>query len=98
MDRHAIDVRLVRGLIHDQFPHWADLPVVPVLPGGNDNRTFRLGDVLSVRMPSAAGYAASVEKEQRWLPVIARHVPLPVPEPIAVGAPGRGYEFAWSIN
>lgn len=98
MDRRAIDDRLVRGLIRDQFPQWSHLPVVAVLPGGNDNRTFRLGDELSVRMPSAAGYAAAVEKEERWLPVIARAVPLPVPEPVALGGPGRGYEFGWSIN
>lgn len=98
MDRRAIDIRLVQGLVRDQFPQWADLPVVPVVPGGNDNRTFRLGDELSIRMPSAAGYAAGIEKEQRWLPVIARRVPLPVPEPVTVGAPGRGYDFAWSIN
>jgi aminoglycoside phosphotransferase (APT) family kinase protein len=98
MDRHAIDARLARELIRDQFPQWADLPVVPVVPGGNDNRTFRLGDGLSIRMPSASGYAAGIEKEQRWLPTIARHVRLPVPEPAAVGTPGRGYEFAWSVN
>jgi aminoglycoside phosphotransferase (APT) family kinase protein len=98
MDSHAIDVSLVQELIRDQFPQWAGLPLIPVVPGGNDNRTFRLGDELGIRMPSAAAYAAGIEKEQRWLPVIARRVPLPVPEPVAVGAPGRGYEFAWSIN
>lgn len=98
MDSHAIDTDLVRTLVRDQFPQWADLPVSPVLPGGNDNRTFRLGDELSVRLPSALGYVAAVEKEQRWLPVIARGVPLPVPEPVALGVPGAGYPFPWSVN
>jgi aminoglycoside phosphotransferase (APT) family kinase protein len=93
-----IDEQLVRRLIGAQFPQWADLPMRAVIPGGIDNRTFRLGDELAVRLPSAAGYAASVEKEQRWLPVIARGVSLPVPEPVGHGEPGEGYEFAWSIN
>jgi aminoglycoside phosphotransferase (APT) family kinase protein len=50
-----IDARLVTRLIVDQFPHWSHLPVVPVVPGGWDNRTFRLGDAMSVRLPSDLG-------------------------------------------
>src|SRR5689334_1519691 len=98
MNSHAIDVNLVGRLLREQFPQWAGLSLEPVVPGGNDNRTFRLGDELSVRMPSAAGYVASVEKEARWLPVIARAVTLPVPEPVAQGRPGEGYPFPWSVN
>ena len=71
-----ITADLARGLIARQFPQYARLPITQVLPGGIDNRTFRLGDELAIRMPSAEGYAASVAKEQRWLPVIARVVPL----------------------
>jgi aminoglycoside phosphotransferase (APT) family kinase protein len=93
-----IDATLARDLVARQFPEYADLPVTQVLPGGVDNRTFRLGDELAIRMPSAEGYAASVAKEQRWLPVIARVVPLPVPEPVAAGEPDESYPFAWSIN
>ena len=78
---HHIDAELAGHLIRSQFPEYAHLPITQVLPGGVDNRTFRLGDELAIRMPSAEGYAASVAKEQRWLPVIARGVPLPVPEP-----------------
>jgi aminoglycoside phosphotransferase (APT) family kinase protein len=98
MQRPAIDEDLVARLVAAQFPQWAHLPVRAVLPGGNDNRTFRLGDDLAVRLPSAAGYVAAVAKEQRWLPVIARHVPLPVPEPVGLGRPGEGYPFPWAIN
>ena len=93
-----IEAELARHLIQTQFPEYAHLPITQVLPGGIDNRTFRLGDELAVRMPSAEGYAASVAKEQRWLPVIARHVPLPVPEPVAAGAPDDRYPYPWSIN
>ena len=61
------------------------------------NRTFRLGDELLVRLPSAAGYAEAVAKEQRWLPVLAQHLPLPIPAPVAVGVPGQGYPWPWSV-
>jgi hypothetical protein len=44
-----IDATLVKQLVRTQFPHWADLPVVPVENGGWDNRTFRLGDSTSAR-------------------------------------------------
>jgi aminoglycoside phosphotransferase (APT) family kinase protein len=96
-DRLPIDAALVRRLIAAQFPQWASLPVLPVLPGGNDNRTFRLGERMLVRLPSAPAYAGAVEKEQRWLPVLAPHVPVPIPVPLAAGVPGEGYPLPWSV-
>ena len=92
----SIDTSLVRALVDAQFPHWAPLPVQP-LPWGVDNRMFRLGSSLVVRLPSGEAYAAQVEKEQSWLPVLATHVPLPIPKPVALGRPGEGYPWNWSI-
>ena len=83
-----VDEHLARRLVARQFPQWADLAVVPVAVGGVDNRTFRLGDDLTVRMPSADRYALQVDKEQRWLPVLARLLPLPISTPVARGVPG----------
>lgn len=95
-----IDVPLVRRLIDDQFPEWRGLTLRPVLPGGWDNRTFRLGEDLSVRLPSAAWYAGQVEKEHRWLPILASAAPLriQIPEPLAMGRPGHGYPWLWSVR
>jgi aminoglycoside phosphotransferase (APT) family kinase protein len=95
--RHHVDVALVRRLIATQLPHWAHLPVRPVPAEGWDNRTFRLGATMLVRLPSAAAYALAVEKEQRWLPVLAPHLPLPIPVPLAEGEPGEGYPHPWSV-
>lgn len=53
-----INVSLVRRLVTAQFPQWAGLPIVPVAFDGWDNRTFRLGETMSVRLPSAEWYAA----------------------------------------
>jgi aminoglycoside phosphotransferase (APT) family kinase protein len=92
-----IDADLARRLISAQFPRWADLPIIAVVPGGWDNRTFRLGDRMTVRLPSAEGYLLQVEKEHRWLPVLAPQLPLPIPTPIAQGEPGEGYPWPWSI-
>jgi aminoglycoside phosphotransferase (APT) family kinase protein len=92
-----IDVALVRRLVDAQFPQWADLPVSPVEVGGWDNRTFRLGERMTVRLPSAEGYVAQVAKEQRWLPYLAPRLPLPIPVPLAQGVPAEGYPFPWSV-
>ena len=97
-DRVAIPTATARALVAAQFPAWAHLPVTPVDPPGWDNRTFRLGPAMKLRFPSAARYVAQVEKEARWLPVLAPRLPLPVPEPLAVGAPGAGYPFPWSVQ
>ncbi len=96
--RLTVDAGQVRRLVAEQFPRWAGLPVRPVADGGWDNRTFHLGDTMSVRLPSAAEYALAVAKEQRWLPVLAPQLPLPIPVPLAEGVPGAGYPFPWSIH
>ncbi|MDQ6681991.1 MAG: aminoglycoside phosphotransferase family protein [Chloroflexota bacterium] len=49
-------------------------------------------------MPSAAGYTSQVVKEHRWLPYLAAHLPIRVPQPLELGQPGLGYPFAWSIG
>jgi aminoglycoside phosphotransferase (APT) family kinase protein len=96
-DRFRLDASLVSRLIAGQFPQWADLPIRPVELAGWDNRTFRLGDQMSVRLPSAARYVAQVEKEQRWLPKLATLLPLPIPLPLAMGVPAAGYPWQWSV-
>ncbi|HEX5686765.1 MAG TPA: aminoglycoside phosphotransferase family protein [Ideonella sp.] len=93
----VIDERLVSNLVAEQFPHWAHLPVSAVARGGWDNRTFHLGDELLVRLPSGPAYAAQVLREQRWLPHLAPHLTLAIPEPVAMGRPGGGYPWHWSV-
>lgn len=92
-----ITIDLVRRLIAEQFPEWSGLPIERVEPGGWDNRTFRLGNSMSVRLPSAAAYVPQVVKEQIWLPKLAPRLPLPIPVPLAKGVPGSGYPWPWSV-
>jgi aminoglycoside phosphotransferase (APT) family kinase protein len=92
-----IDADLARRLVDSQFPQWADLPITAVAVDGWDNRSFRLGSELTVRLPSGDWYAQQVEKEQRWLPVLAPRLPLPIPAPVAKGAPDAGFPYPWSV-
>jgi aminoglycoside phosphotransferase (APT) family kinase protein len=50
-----------------------------------------------VRLPRIHWAASSVCKEQRWLPELARFLPLAIPEPLAKGIPGEGYPWHWSV-
>lgn len=92
-----ITLDLVQHLIATQFPHWADLPIRPIARSGWDNRTFHLGDRMTVRLPSHAAYAEQVAKEQRWLPILAPQLPLPIPAPLGLGAPGDAFPWPWSV-
>ncbi len=92
-----IDIPLVNQLVSEQFPQWGHLPIKPVEFDGWDNRTYRLGSEMSVRLPSAERYAAQVVKEHRWLPRLGPLLSLPIPQPMAMGAPAKGYPWHWSI-
>jgi aminoglycoside phosphotransferase (APT) family kinase protein len=96
-DGSAIDASLARRLIDSQFPQWSHLPITPVELNGWDNRSFRLGSELTVRLPSGNWYARQVEKEQRWLPVLAPQLPLPIPIPVAKGEPDTEFPYPWSV-
>lgn len=96
--RAGIDAGLVRRLLASQFPQWRDLPVTPVAVDGWDNRTYRLGDDMTVRLPTHESYTPAVEKEDRWLPILAPALPVPIPVPLAMGVPGEGYPFHWSVR
>jgi aminoglycoside phosphotransferase (APT) family kinase protein len=97
VEKSAITPELVSRLVAAQFPHWADLAVTPVELDGWDNTTFRLGEELAVRLPSAASYVAQIDKEHRWLPILAPQLPLPIPQPLAKGIPGSGFPRPWSV-
>ena len=88
---------LVQQLIAQQFPAWSDKSIRLVECSGWDNRTFHLGDDMLVRLPSAAGYAAQVEKEQQWLPYFENKLPLNIPAPLAMGQASGLYPWPWSV-
>lgn len=97
-DEVAISAELVRGLVADQMPKFADLPITLVEPWGTDNAIWRLGAEMVVRLPRISWARHQPEAEARWLPQIAPHVDIQIPEPVALGQPGFGYPWSWSIH
>ena len=96
-DEIDTDTALARRLLETQFPHWAALPIAAVESGGTDNALYKLGDDLVIRLPRVPGAAAQAEKEQRWLPILAPHLPIAIPEPAAFGQPETSYPYPWSV-
>lgn len=58
---------------------------------------MRLGNTMSVRLPSAPMYSSQVEKEHRWLPELRGHLPVDIPRPLAMGEPGPHFPRPWSV-
>jgi aminoglycoside phosphotransferase (APT) family kinase protein len=92
-----IDARVVRRLVAAQFPRLRDLPVRAVRSTGTVNAIYRLGDRLCARLPRMREWEADLEREWRWLPRLAPHLTLRVPEPVERGRPDDTYPFAWAI-
>lgn len=96
-DEVEIGPSLVRRLLEVQFPRWAHLPISPVEPRGTDNALYRLGGELVARLPLRERTVLTLEKELAWLPRIAPFLPLPVPAPLATGAPTEEYAWTWAV-
>jgi aminoglycoside phosphotransferase (APT) family kinase protein len=96
-DEVDTDATLVRRLLAEQFPNWADLPIEAIHPLGTDNANYRLGEEKLVRLPRRKRTVATLEKERRWLPRVAPLLPVAVPVPLGEGVPGEGYAFPWSV-
>ncbi|MGZ3146226.1 aminoglycoside phosphotransferase family protein [Lentzea chajnantorensis] len=93
----ATDVSLVDELVRAQFPHWHGLPIRAVGDGGTGNAMYRLGDELAVRLPRREWSRDDAVKEAATVPVVAPHLPVAVPEPLALGEPTERYPAQWSV-
>lgn len=91
-----VDEGMVRDLLAAQHPDLAGLSL-RLLDAGWDNILWRAGDDLLVRMPRREAAAELALHEQRWLPDLARFLPLPVPAPLRTGVPNDVYPWAWSV-
>jgi aminoglycoside phosphotransferase (APT) family kinase protein len=91
-----IDALLVSQLLVEQHPDLQNLSIQFVAAGW-DNAMFRLGDRLAVRLPRRAIAAGLLEREQHWLPQLAKQLPITVPVPHRIGLPNSRYPWHWSI-
>jgi predicted acetyltransferase/RimJ/RimL family protein N-acetyltransferase len=92
-----ITLELAKKLIVTQFPEYIGLNVIEVEQQGHDNRTYRIGDDVLIRMPIAESYALKVPKEQELLPKLAKYLSVAIPAPIKMGKPSKDYPYVFSI-
>ncbi|MCW2603906.1 MAG: putative phosphotransferase [Pseudonocardiales bacterium] len=98
----AIDPQLVQALLTEQHRDLARLPISEFADGW-DNRIFRLGAELTVRMPRRVEGAQLMANEQRWMPGLIAGIsdgpdPLATSAPIRLGEPGCGYPWHWTVG
>lgn len=91
------DELLVRRLLREQMPQWAELPLARVPASGTDHVIYRLGKNLCVRMPRIDWAIRQAAKEAEWLPRLAPGLSLAVPVPRVLGVPGEHYPWPWSV-
>jgi aminoglycoside phosphotransferase (APT) family kinase protein len=92
-----IDERQARQLLAAQHPDLADLSIVPIASGW-DNQLLRLGDKLVLRFPRRKLAAQLMLNEQRWLPHLKERLPLAIPAPVRIGIAQFHYPWAWSVT
>jgi aminoglycoside phosphotransferase (APT) family kinase protein len=78
VDDIEIDEPLLRALLRQQHPDLAELELREV-EGGWDNRMWRLGRDLAVRLPRTPRAPSLLRTERRWLPMIAPSLALAAP-------------------
>lgn len=77
-DDFTVDEALIRALVREHTPHWADLPLQRVDSSGTDNAMFRIGNDLVLRIPRRRSAVALLSKELDWLAHLVG-LPLKIP-------------------
>jgi aminoglycoside phosphotransferase (APT) family kinase protein len=101
-DQLTLSPAMVRELVDEQFPGWADLAIKAVESPGTVNAIFRIGDQLAARFPLRPGDAAEVrrllESEAAAARELAGRTRFATPVPTAIGEPGAGYPLPWAVQ
>jgi aminoglycoside phosphotransferase (APT) family kinase protein len=82
-------------LIERQFPALAPARLEP-LGAGWDNAAFLVNEWFVFRFPRRQVAVRLLEREVRILPLLAPHLPLPIPIPTWIGAPAEGYPYPFA--
>jgi aminoglycoside phosphotransferase (APT) family kinase protein len=92
-----VDARLVRRLVTAQVPRLAHLPLEELVERGTMNAIYRLGAEHCVRLPRLERWSGVLERELLFLPRLAPHLPLVIPEPVVAGVPSADYPSRWAV-
>lgn len=88
----VVDEALARRLIDQQFPEF-ESAVLRLFGEGWDNTVWLAAERVVFRFPRRAMAVPGLEREIRFLPLLAPLVPLAIPVPTYVGSPAAG--FPW---
>lgn len=80
-DEVELSEALVRRFLLAQMPHLADRRLSMVEPWGTDNAIWCQGEDLVVRLPRIGWSGGQVARDAAWLPRLAPHLPVGVPDP-----------------
>lgn len=98
----VVTVDLVRALVAEQLPAYADRPVRLLAQTGTVNAIARLGDDLAARFPLQPDDPGTVRsglvREAEAARRLVGRVRVPIPAPVALGEPGHGYPLPWSVQ
>jgi aminoglycoside phosphotransferase (APT) family kinase protein len=93
----TIEPELVQHLLATQMPDLASRSLERFESSGTVNEVFRLGADLAVRLPKTPDFAGGPQREARWMPVMAKSLPIHVPTYERLGTPTAEYPSHWSV-
>jgi aminoglycoside phosphotransferase (APT) family kinase protein len=97
-DEIHVDLALAKALIEAHCPDWRRLPISKVSnTSGTDHHIFRLGANMALRLPRRPSAALQVEKEQTFLPILAKCLTIATPFPVKAFGPSALFPYPWSV-
>ncbi|CAN1568915.1 COG3173 Predicted aminoglycoside phosphotransferase [Fimbriimonadaceae bacterium] len=90
-----IDLETARAVIRNQFPQLAQQSI-RFLGSGWDNQAFLVDEIWVFRFPHRQLAVELINKECRWLPALAKQLPLPTSAPTWIGEPSELFPFPFA--
>jgi aminoglycoside phosphotransferase (APT) family kinase protein len=90
-----ITERLVQDVLERQFPQLVPIHLQP-LGEGWDNSLFLVNETYVFRFPRRTIAVGLIKMENRLLPALSPHLPIPIPNPCFIGQPTTAYPFPFS--
>jgi aminoglycoside phosphotransferase (APT) family kinase protein len=90
-----IDLETARAVIQNQFPQLAQQSI-QFLGSGWDNQAFLVDEIWVFRFPHRQLAVELIKKECRWLPALAKQLPLPTSSPTWIGEPSELFPFPFA--
>lgn len=90
-----VDEALARRLIASQFPEFKAASLLRA-GSGWDNAAYLVDGRVVFRFPQRSAAAPLMEREIQFMPAIAQHLALPVPNPAYAGVPEHDYPYRFA--